>query len=56
MRCLKSKKAEALVYVLVVMAVVTIVLVATISVISRYQKTLINAKAELAEIVYDEAE
>ena len=52
----KSKKAEILVYVLVVVAVVTTVLVATIGVISSYQKSLINAQEELAKAVYDEVE
>ena len=52
----KSKKAEILVYVLVVVAVVTTVLVTTIGVISSYQKSLINAQEELAKAVYDEVE
>lgn len=55
MRRLKARKAEALVYVLVIVAVVTTILVATIGVISRYQKTLVNAQEKLAETVYDEA-
>ena len=53
MRCHK-KKAEVLVYIIVVMAVVTTILVSTIGVIARYQKTLIKAQEALAEEVYDE--